>query len=460
MPRPGEPPAVGRPAERPVAWSAGTPGAAGTAEAVGPPAPPRPGRRGPARLLLALVVALVAAVALTWPGPALPGASDDVDVLRDFTAAQLAREDAFHAALRPWSYASLALGLLVGGLLALTPAGARLVALAARPLGGGWVAQVLLGTLAVAVAGRLVTLPLAVRAELVLREYGLSAQTWGSWSLDVVKGTLIGAGLTALGLGVVVGLARRSPRRWWAWAAGSTALLVVAGAFVYPLLVEPVFNRFTPLPPGSLRTELLALAERDGVPVQDVLVADASRRTTALNAYVSGFGPTRRIVVYDTLLQGAEREEVASVVAHELGHAEERDVLVGTLLSALGSAAAVCLLALLLSWAPLLRRAGVCGPGDARIVALLVFLVAVAELLAAPAFNAYSRQVEARADVHALDLARDPAVFRAGQVRLATRNLSDLDPPRLHHLWFASHPTAPQRLLLAREWERLRGEDP
>ncbi len=418
----------------------------------------QPARRGPARALLALAAVLAVAVVLTWPGPVLPGATDEVEVLRDFTAGQLAREDAFHAALRPWSYTSLALGLLVAGLLGLTPAGARLVALVARPLGGGWAWQVLLGTLAIAVVGRLATLPLDVRAELVLREYGLSAQTWGSWALDAVKGTLVGTGLTALGLGVVVGLARRSARRWWAWAAGSTAALVVAGAFAYPLLVEPVFNRFTPLEPGPLRTELLALAERDGVPVQDVLVADASRRTTALNAYVSGFGPSRRIVVYDTLLAGADREEVVSVVAHELGHAEERDVLVGTLLSALGSAAAVCLLALLLSCAPLLRRAGVDGPGDARVVALLAFLVAAANLLAAPTFNAYSRQVEARADVHALDLARDPAVFRAGQVRLATRNLSDLDPPRLHHLWFASHPTAPQRLLLAREWERLRGE--
>src|SRR5207248_550589 len=126
-----------------------------------------------------------------------------------------------------------------------------------------------------------------------------------------------------------------------------------------PVLVEPVFNRFTPMPPGPLRTDLLALAARDGVPVRDVLVADASRRTRAVNAYVSGLGPIRRIVVYDTLLDQAPPAEVESVVAHELGHAKDNDVLTGTLIGALGAAAAVCGLYLLGSWTALLRRAGV-----------------------------------------------------------------------------------------------------
>ncbi len=315
----------------------------------------------------------------------------------------------------------------------------------------------LLGTLAVGVVGRLATLALSVQAEQVLRRYGLSAQTWGSWTSDVVKGVLVDAGITALALLVVVGLARRLPRTWWAWAAGAVAALVVAGSFAYPVVVEPVFNRFTPLPAGPLRTELLALAERDGVPVQDVLVADASRRTTALNAYVSGFGPSRRIVVYDTLLARSSPQEVALVVAHELGHADDDDVAVGTLLGALGAAGGVCLLGAVLSWRPLLRRAGVEGPGDGRAVPLLLLLVSVTTLATSPAVNAASRHVEARADVHSLDLTGDPEVFRASQVRLALTNLSDLDPAPLHQAFFATHPTSPQRLLLAREWERLRG---
>ena len=411
-------------------------------------------RRAPAVAAAVLLGATVVVAALVLPWRPLPGASGEVDVLRDFTRAQLAREDAFHAAVRPWSYASLVVGLALATVLGLTPLGARLVRAVGRR---SWLAQVVLGTLTIGVVGRFVTLPLDVQRERVLREYGLSAQTWGSWALDAVKGTLVGAALSALALVVVVGLARRLPRTWWAWAAGGVAALVVAGSFVYPVVVEPVFNRFAPLPAGALRTELLALAERDGVPVQDVLVADASRRTTALNAYVSGFGPSRRIVVYDTLVDGSTPQEVALVVAHELGHADDADVAVGTLLGALGAAGGVCLLGAVLGSQRLLHRAGVEGPGDGRVVALLLLLVTGATLVTSPAVNAASRRVEARDDVHALDLTRDAATFSSAQVRLSVTNLSDLDPAALVYGLFSTHPTGPERLLLAREWERLRG---
>src|SRR4029077_12310053 len=105
---------------------------------------------------------------------------------------------------------------------------------------------------------------------------------------------------------------------WWSIGAVLGATLVVVLSFAYPIVVEPVFNSFTPMPAGELRTSLLTMAARDGVPVRDVLVADASRRTNSLNAYVSGFGATRRIVVYDTLLKDATPDEVRLIVAHEL----------------------------------------------------------------------------------------------------------------------------------------------
>ena len=403
-----------------------------------------------------LGAALAVALALVVPWSPLPGADLEGEPLRDFSRAELAREVAFHRAVRPWSYGSLLLGLLVAVGLGLTRAGGRLVAAVARPLGGGWVWQVLLGTLVLTAIGRLVTLPLSARSEAVLRDYGLSTRTWPGWLADVGKGVLVTAALSALVLLALVGAARLSRRTWWAWGAAATAALAVAGSFAYPLVVEPVFADFTPLPAGELRADLLALADRDGVPVEEVLVADASQRTTALNAYVSGFGSSRRIVVYDTLVRDATPEEVALVVAHELGHAEARDVLTGTLLAALAGAAAVCLLALLLSWRPLLRRAGADGPGDPRVVPLLLALAAVGTLLAAPASNLVSRRVEARADVHALDLTRDTATFVATQRRLALANLSDLEPHPLAYAFFATHPGVTERLALAREWQRLR----
>jgi STE24 endopeptidase len=172
---------------------------------------------------------------------------------------------------------------------------------------------------------------------------------------------------------------------------------------------------------------------------------------------VSGFSGTRRIVVYDTLLEQATPQEVELVVAHELAHAENRDVLVGTLLGALGAAAAVCGLFLLLGWAPLLRRAGADGAGDPRVVPMLLALLAVGSLLIGPASNLVSRRIEARADVSALDVTRDPATFIEAQKRLARANISDLDPNPLAYWLFATHPSTTERLALAREWERLRG---
>ena len=405
--------------------------------------------------LAVLLAGLGVAVALTVPWTVLPHASPHVDVARDFTPAEIAREVAYHSAIRPPAYAGLLLGLAVSGVLALTPLGARIVTAVARPLGGGFVAQVVLGTLALTLIGRIVTLPLDAWAEQVLRRYGLSTQSWGSWLVDAAKGVAVATVMTSLVLLAVLWLVRLAPKTWWAWAAAVTAAFVVLGSFVYPLLVEPVFNKFSSLPAGELRTDLLEMAARDDVPVKDVLVADASRRTTSLNAYVSGFGSTRRIVVYDTLLKTATPEEVELIVAHELGHAKRQDVLHGTLLGALGSAAGVCALALLLSWTPLLRRAGAASPGDPRVIPLLLFVVAAATLLFAPATNIISRHIEARADVHSLDVTRDVPTFIASEQRLARTNLSDLEPNPVLYAFFSTHPSSPQRIALAREWARL-----
>jgi STE24 endopeptidase len=189
--------------------------------------------------------------------------------------------------------------------------------------------------------------------------------------------------------------------------------------------------------------------------VRQVLVSDASRRTTELNAYVSGFGSSRRIVVYDTLLKHTPPGQIRLIVAHELGHAKRNDVLTGTLVGALGVAAGCCLLYLVISWPPLLRRAGVRAVADTRSLGLLLALVAFGSFLSAPVQNVISRHIEARADVHSLELTHDPQTFIKMQERLAVVDLSDLDPSRFAYLWFDTHPTGPQRISLARDWERL-----
>ena len=419
----------------------------------GPPAVAPPPRRAPALAAGALLVLVVVLAALLVPLDVLPGADPVVDVGRDFTSAEQQRAATFAAAVEPPAYASLVLGLVVSGVLGLTRLGSRLVTAVARPLGGGWAWQVLLGTAALAVVGRLATLPLSARVEAVRRDAGLSTRTWGTWAVDVAKSLAVSALVTALVLLVVVAVARRAPRTWWAWGAGAVAALAAAGSFLYPVVVEPVFNEFTPLPAGALRDDLLALAREEGVPASDVLVADASRRTTALNAYVSGFGSTRRIVLYDTLLAQSTPAEVRLVVAHELGHAANDDVVVGTVLGALGGAAGVCVLAVLLASPRLLRRAGADGPGDPRAVPLALALVASGGLLVSPAVNAVSRQLEQRADLASLETTGDVDTFVAGFRRLALTNVSELRPSPLEVALFSTHPSAPERLAFARAWQ-------
>ncbi|SFP34107.1 STE24 endopeptidase [Geodermatophilus dictyosporus] len=406
--------------------------------------------------LLGAAFVVVVAVRTPWtllptpPGGATPASAD-----AGLPAAVLARAEALAADIRPASVANLLLGLATSALLGLTPLGSRLVTAAGRPVGGRWGWQVLLGTVVLVVVGRLVTLPVAAYGEVVRHRYGLSTRSWPLWLRDVGVSTAIDAGLTALVVLVLVALARRTPRTWWAWASAGAAGLVVAGSFLYPVVIEPAFNTFAPLPAGQLRTDLLELAEESGSPVQDVLVADASRRTTALNAYVSGFGSTRRVVLYDTLLADVPADEIESIVAHELGHVATDDVLTGTLLGALGAGAAVALLGWLLSRAPLLRRAGADSPGDPRVVPLVLLLVSLGSLVATPVQNLVSRHVEARADLYALDLTGDAAAFIEMQRRLAETNVSDPSPPTPWQWWFGSHPTTAQRIALAEDWLRL-----
>jgi STE24 endopeptidase len=405
-------------------------------------------------LVLVVVAAGVATVLLVpWHNPPAPRA-DQLAALRQLPADAVAKGRAFHSALRPGSYAAMALSLVVALLLGLTPLGARLVTWCGRPFGGHWVAQAVLGGLVVVLLSSLVTLPLSARQQVVMRRYGLSTQGWGGWTVDVLKGYAVTAVLGGLALLGFYAVTRYVPRWWWAWGAAGAAALVVLLSFVFPVLVEPIFNKFTPMPDGPLRTDLIAMAARDGVPVRDVLVADASRRTRAVNAYVSGFGATRRIVVYDTLLEQASPAEVESVVAHELGHAKRGDVVTGTLLGALGAAAAVITVYLLGSWSGLLRRAGIESIGEPRGIALLLALAALAGLVGGPAQNLISRRVEARADAHALALTGDPATFEAMQARLSTVNLSDPDPPRWEQVLFGNHPTTVERMAAARAYAR------
>ena len=412
-------------------------------------------------VLLGGLVALGLAALFVVPWRTLPAGSPAIapDVGRDFTAAEQARSRTYHRTARPMSLASMAVSLLWTLGLGLTTWGADWVTYTAN---AAW-AQVVLGLGSLLLAGRLLTLPFAVAGRRLALRVGLAAGSWRSWWLDVLKGTVLSLAITLVAAGALLGLAQWRPESWWWWAAVGACVIVVLLSFILPVVVEPLFLHFSPLPDGDVRQDLLDLAHRDRVVVADVLVADASRRTTALNAYVSGFGPTRRVVLFDTLLEQAPPAQTRLVVAHELGHVVNRDVVVGTAFAAAGAALTVLLLSLALSWTWLVDRVGAAGPADPAVLPLVLALAVLLGAVTAPAQSVVSRRVEARADVHALDLAAgaDPAeaaqTYALMHKRLAVTNLADLAPNPLRYLWFASHPSTARRIALIRAWASVRG---
>jgi STE24 endopeptidase len=307
------------------------------------------------------------------------------------------------------------------------------------------------------VAIGLVELPFAAVGHQRAVDYGLSTQDWGGWSGDLAKSTAIGAVFAALGALVLVALMRRFPRRWWIPAGVLTVALGAVFTFLAPVVLEPIFNKFTPLPAGRLRSDVLALAERSGVDVGQVYEVDASRRTTGSNAYVTGLGSTKRVVLYDNLIRGYSRGEVGSVVAHELGHVKHRDVPRGLLWLVIAGPAATLLVQVLTErWAP--RAAGETGRGAGPAVlpaaALAIALVSFGTGIAS---NALSRRVEASADAYALRLTHDPKSFLAVEHKLTTDNLGDPDPPGWLRVLFGTHPTTVERIGYALTYEREHG---
>jgi STE24 endopeptidase len=293
------------------------------------------------------------------------------------------------------------------------------------------------------------TLPLGAVSRRRALNAGLATQSWRGWAADKAKATGISAALTGAATAVAVALMRRLPRTWWLAGAGGVVGVGTGFLFAGPVLLDPVFNRFQPLPEGPTRAGVLELARRAGVRVGEVYEVDASRRTTAANAYVTGLGATKRVVLFDTLLEHFTPEETRLVVAHELAHVRFRDVAHGLLFAAMIAPGALLAVARLTDvLAPAQSR-----PGPATIPALMLSAGVVGAGIGAVG-NRLSRAAEVRADSFALELTRAPQVFVDFQRRIALRNLADPDPPALVSALLGTHPSTVQRIGLATRFEQ------
>jgi STE24 endopeptidase len=380
--------------------------------------------RLPAVLVTALVVA-EAAVLLLRPRERFP--REHVEARAYFSAGELARAKGFRNGqfVLFAGQTAVELAVLVWAVRSAPRAGRR---------------PVLMGALTAAALTAVTTvaaLPLRAVARERAKDVGLVTQSWGGWAVDIVKGTAITGALAAGGGAVLVLGMRRFGRGWWAPGAAAIAGFAVVFTFAGPILLDPVFNKFTPLPAGATRDDVLELARKAGVDVGEVYEVDASRRTTAANAYVNGVGHTKRVVLYDTLLKDFTPAETRLVVAHELGHVRHRDVPHGLLWLAL--------VAPFGTFAVARASERLARPGRSAVPAVALSLAVVAPALTVIS-NQLSRAIERRADAFALELTHEPDTQIAFQRRIAIKNVSDPDPPDWVSFLLGTHPPTIERI--------------
>ena len=400
-------------------------------------------------VVVAMVVVAEGAVWLLGPDEP-PAEPEAVDESAYFEPAALERARDFRGGQRALMFAGLgAQGVVLVALAIGRPAAARrtLERLGERPVLGAIAAGA-----GLSVTLTLVSLPFDVAAHERSVDVGLSTQSLGAWFGDVAKATAISAVLTGVGAALLLALVRRFPRGWWAPAAAGVVALAAVFSWLAPVVLAPLFNRFDPLPEGSeIRAEVLELGRAGGVDIGEVYSVDASRRSTALNAYVGGLGPTKRVVLYDNLIDETEPPELRSVVAHELGHVANDDIRRGITFIAI--VAPLGLLFVRELAGGLAERRGIAPGSPAALPAYALGIAVVSFVLNIPG-NQLSRDVEAAADQYALELTNDPEGLVDLQRRLAAENLSDPDPPGYVSTLFGTHPSTVERIGAALAYER------
>ncbi len=348
---------------------------------------------------------------------------------------------------------------LIPVLWLMTRISARLRTLVGRWTGGRWYPTVALYLAGFLVIGFVVDLPLSYYAGFVRQHaYGLSNQTLGKWAGDELKGLAVSLVFVSLFAWIPFWLLRRSPRRWWLWTAAGALPFIVLSVLVAPIWIDPLFNDFGPMHDKALEARILELADRAGISGGRVFEVDKSVDTEAVNAYVTGLGETKRIVLWDTLLAKLSGEQVLFVMAHEMGH-----YVLGHVWRTLLILPALVLAALWLihrtSGALLSRygeRWGFRELADVASAPLLTLLLGTFFFLISPLFLAYSRGLEHEADRFGLELTRTNRAAAEAFVRLQQENLGNPRPGLLYEIWRSSHPPLGERIDFCnayRPWE-------
>lgn len=332
--------------------------------------------------------------------------------------------------------------------------GEQLHGLSWQPVAGWFPVQILVYFLSLILAYEIITAPIAYYSGFVLpHRYGLSTMSLQSWLGDLFKGLALGLVLEVLVIEFVYMLLALQPQTWWLWVGLALLFFSVVMANLAPILILPIFYKFTPLPEGDLTKRLLALAERAHTRVRGVFTMQMSNKTTAANAALMGLGNTRRIVVGDTMLDRYTPDEIEVVLAHELGHHVHHDIWKLIISQSILTLGGLYLVNVVLHWAVETQHI-YNGLADAATIPLLLALMGAFGLIVMPVSNGFSRAIEYQADEYALQSTKMVEPFKSAMTRLANQNLSDVEPSPVIEFLFHDHPSINRRLRHADEFEK------
>lgn len=290
--------------------------------------------------------------------------------------------------------------------------------------------------------------------------FEISTQTLHGWISDQAKGILLGSVIGLSIIEIIYLIMRHYPQTWWIWVSGFLLVFNVLLAYLAPVLLFPIFNKFTPL--GKEHQELIErlknLANKAGTHVEGVYLMDMSRRTKAANAALTGMGKTRRIILGDTLINSFTPDEIETVLAHELGHHVHKDLFYLTLVSAISTVLGMYLVSLGLNWS--VHQFDLGNISNIAAFPLVLILLGAYQFITMPIVNAFSRWRESLADEYALQITGKGAAYATALVRLADQNLAEAEPEAWVEWLLYSHPALGKRIAKARQYDQQTQHNP
>jgi STE24 endopeptidase len=364
-----------------------------------------------------------------------------------YTTDEMAKADGYGKPLRKVLLVGGAVAFAVDLAVVVTHAAPRLIdALDVR----NWVVGLLVSVAVVQVVSTVASLPLAAWRELSYdKRWGFSKQTTKGFLVDLAKGVPLGIVITTL-LFLPLYAVIRSTDLWWLLGGVVFAVLSIAFGVLYPVVISPLFNKYTPLEEGELRTAILDTARKAGADINEVLVEDSSKRDTRPNAYVAGIGKVRRVVLFDNMLRYPQ-EAIISVIAHEIGHWKLRHIAKIIPFAFVLTLVMFAVLGLLLTNDAVLDLGGVDRAGDPGSLPLFLLAFTVLSKVTSLASAWYSRARERQADLYSYELLGSPAELKGFFHDVSVENLMDLRPTTWRRLK-ASHPPMAERMAMAEAW--------